>query len=124
MATFQTVINDLDSYERNWARRSDEIPREIYVNILAQIVATDSIDTGRFYRALDFREEAYGQGYRYLIDSSRDEEVTYEGFLEFGTKRVNAFGVLISPRHNFREGIKNSNLERIFDSIADDSFAR
>lgn len=124
MATFKEVIADIDSYVRNWNRRRDEIPYEIKSSIISQIVRTRSIDTTRFIRSIDFREQAAGDGYRYLIDSSRDREVTYDGFLEFGTSNVNAYGVLISPRYNFRGGIENSRLEPIADSIADVSFAR
>lgn len=118
------VIQAFDRYQRNWQRKADEIPYEIKTSIIRQIIRTGSIDTTRFIRAVDFREDAVQfDQIRYLIDAmSSNPDVTYDGFLETGTKRPNAYGVTFAPRLNYGDGIENANLEQVFDNFADSAF--
>lgn len=118
-AQIERVIGDLGAYERNLHKHRTDIPYEIKTSIISQIVRTGSIDTSRFIQAVDFREEGYGEGYRFLIDASRDSEVTYDGFLEFDGVTRRFVG-----RYNYRDGIQQSRLKPIFDEIASESFAR
>lgn len=115
----EQVIRDLESYGRNFDAHAEDIPYEIKTSVVTQIIRTGSIDKGWFIQAVDFREEAYGYGHRYLIDSSRDERVHYDGFLEFDGVRRRFVG-----RYNYRDGIEQSRLKPIFDEVADESFAR
>jgi len=105
---------------RNLESRRAEIPFTFKSNIITQIIRTRSIDTTRFIQAVDFREDGLNaDGYRFLIDSARDAEVTYDGFVETDGLTRRWIG-----RWNYRGGIENTNLARDFDSIADQSFAR
>lgn len=117
------LFGDLDDYLLTWQRRRDEIPYEFKTSIISQIIRTGSIDTTRFIRAVDFREEMLTSGifggYRYLIDSARDSLVTYDAFVELPGVTRNWSG-----RFNYQGGIENARLESIFDSFADTSFAR
>jgi hypothetical protein len=120
MSTIKDVIHDLDGYLRNWQIRREIIPIHIRNNILYQINVTGSIDTGRFLRAVDFREEALAGGYRFLIDSARDSEVTYDDIVERGRKD----GANYQGRFPYRRGIEATNIQTDTDYIAEISFAR
>lgn len=118
--TVEQFLQILSNYRRNIERRRDEIPFAIKSSIITQIIRTGSIDTTKFIQAVDFREDGMdADGFRYLIDSSRDSEVTYDGFVETDgvTRRW-------TGRWNYRDGIENTNFRPVFDSIADDTFAR
>lgn len=118
--TLKGVEGRLDAYVTNWQRGRDKVPAAIKSSIITQIIRTGSIDTTRFIRALDFREENLsGDGYRFLIDGARDSKETYDGFLEFDGETRRFTG-----RFNFRDGISNADLESVSDEIADESFAR
>lgn len=112
----ERIINDFQKYLNSWNIRREEIPYELKTSIIRQIVRTGSIDTTRFIQAVDFREGGFdADGYRYLIDSARNSEVYYDGFVEFDTRNY-------PGRYNFRDGIENANIRRITDNFADDSF--
>jgi len=120
MNTIDQVCRDFDIYVASWHQNRDKIPAAFKSSIITQIIRTGSIDTTRFIRSVDFREESLsGLGYRFLIDSSRDSQVYYDGYLEFDGVTRHFVG-----RFNYRDGIENTDLEPISDEIADSSFAR
>lgn len=119
MATIEQVISDFDKYAREWEASRAIIPRHIRNNIVYQIMVTNAIDTGRFLRAVDFREESFEQnGYRFLIDSARDAEVTYDDIVERGRKD----GANYPGRFPYRKGIEMTDVKATTDFIADASF--
>lgn len=116
---FEEVIERFEKYANIWNQRNRAIPILIRNNILFQIYLTDSIDEGKFLRALDFREASMEvTGYRYLIDASRDKEVTYDDVLERGRKD----GANYPGRFNYQRGIEATDFENIADAFADEAF--
>jgi hypothetical protein len=117
--TIDEVIKKFENYVSIWNDRSNLIPTHIRNNILFQIFMTDSIDEGKFLRALDFREESLSvAGFRYLIDASRDARVTYDDVLERGRKD----GANYPGRFNYKRGIEATDVGRIADSFANEAF--
>ena len=117
--TFEEVIARFEKYADIWNAKHEKIPIAIRTSILFQIYLTNSIDEGRFFRALDFREASMEvTGYRYLIDASRDKEVTYDDVLERGRKD----GASYPGRFNYQRGIGATDFENIADSFANEAF--
>jgi hypothetical protein len=117
--TVEEVIQKFENYVSIWNDRNDLIPIHIRNNILYQIFITDSIDEGKFLRAVDFREESLSDaGFRYLIDAYRDDRVTYDDVLERGRKD----GANYPGRFNYKRGIEQTDVERIADSFANEAF--
>lgn len=117
--TIEEVINRFERYVAIWNQRNDLIPRQIRNNILYEIFMTDSIDEGKFLRAVDFREDVLSAtGYRYLIDASRDDRVVYDDVLERG--RMD--GANYPGRFNYKGGIEATDIGRIADAFADEAF--
>jgi hypothetical protein len=121
MATFEEIIQDFDTYARTIASRRSEIPEELVKSIVKQIALTRSIDTGRFLRAVDSREESGAEDYNYVIDAARDSTVVYDDIVERGRRTGNPYP---AGRFNYLKGIENSNFDVFFDSAFDSSFAR
>lgn len=117
--TAEEVNKRFEEYSRIWQSRNDLIPRQIRNNILYEIFMTDSIDEGKFLRALDFREDSLeADGYRYLIDASRDDRVIYDDVLERGRKD----GADYPGRFNYKSGIEATDVGRIADAFANEAF--
>ena len=119
MATIQDVIRDFDRFERNLRFRADEIPYEIKTAVITEIVRTQSIDTTRFIQAVDFREtNSPSDFHRFVIDTSRNKEVTYDAIVELGRKKFAPY----PGRYNYEHGIENADVFGVFDEIFDSSF--
>jgi hypothetical protein len=115
----EEVIQKFERFASIWNERNELIPIHIRNNILYEIHMTDSIDEGKFLRALDFREESMGvSNHRYLIDASRDDRVVYDDVLERGRKD----GADYPGRFNYKRGIEATDVERIADSFANEAF--
>lgn len=111
-------IRDLEEYIRVLERRGDEIPYEIKTSVVREIVRTRSIDTTAMIQAVDYHQEIVTSGHQtFRIDTSNDESVTYDGFVEVDGVTRNWQG-----RWNFRGGIENANIHRIFDEFAREAF--
>lgn len=121
MATIQEVKQDFNKFERKVnSIETNRIPQEIVRSIKSEIVRTQSIDKGKFYRAVDFRAESGVESYNYTIDASRDSRVIYGLVIEESRKRPP-----YPPRRpNFEKGIEKANLNAIFDDWFHSSFAR
>jgi hypothetical protein len=117
--TFADVIRDFERFERNLHFRADETPREILKEIVKEIIRSQSVDTGRFRDTVDFREEGSSSDeMRYVIDTSRNKEVTYDGIVELGRTKFAPY----AGRPNYEKGIDNFQLSRVFDDIFNSSF--
>lgn len=118
--TFAGIIKDFESYARNLRSRREEIPYELRTSIIREIYRTNSIDTGRFWKAVDYREESGVESYNYVIDASRDSKVIYDDIVERGRKDTNKY----PGRLNYLKGIQKADLSRFFDTLFTSSFAR
>lgn len=82
-----------------------------------EIFVVDAIDTGRMIRSVDWREQvtSFGDDLEFFIDTSDDPLVTYDGYVEGGTKYMKA-------RYPARRGVENADFKQTIDVIIDDSF--
>lgn len=92
------------------------IANEITSSFEEQVYVVDAIDTGRFIRSIDWLEgEARDAFVQYLISTQRDVFVTYDGFIEFGTRFMKA-------RYPAKLGIENADISGTIDNVVDDAF--
>lgn len=99
-----------------WERDADLIPRKFSENWIFSIQIVDAVDEGDYLRAVDFHEvssEPYLQ--QFQIDTSNNPDVTYEGFVEGGTKYMEA-------RFPAQKGIERTDLVNVFDYLMDKGF--
>lgn len=111
------VLSDFERFTRNWDREADQIPAEIKASVVREIVRTGSIDTTRMIQAVNYHGGVVTDGHHFTIDTSDDNEVTYDGFVDQPGVTRNWPGRFFNLR-----GIERANLERIFNMIADESF--
>lgn len=115
----QEVLNAFDRLDDSINRHRSEIPEELKSSVITEIVRSRSIDTTRFIQAVNWHEDSSGIGFHFLLDAfTQNNEVTYDGFLEFDGETRNWTG-----RYNYKKGIEGSRFESIFDEIMDDAFA-
>ena len=82
-----------------------------------EIFVVDAIDTGRMIRSIDWREEvtSYGDDLEFFIDGTDDPLMTYDGYVEGGTKYMKA-------RYPARRGVENAEFKQTIDVIIDTNF--
>lgn len=92
------------------------VARAIKNSYVEQVYEVDAIKTGRFVQSIDWRRGIWMPGQQeFFIDTSRDELVTYDGYIEFGNDRMEA-------RYPARRGILAADLGQIFDVMVEDAF--
>jgi hypothetical protein len=118
--TIADVIARLENFVRILDRRVDEVPYEIKTSIKLAIARGGHIDTTALINSLNYHRDAVvaGEAWDYRIDASdnRVRDVFYDGFLEF--PRKGWAGAFV-----YQKGIESTQLEPVFDSIADEAFA-
>ena len=116
----QRPIRAIQRFLETVDREVEDIPYEIKTSVVREIVRTGSIDTARMIQAVDYHGGVVTDGHHYEVDASKDDEVTYDGFVDQPI-RPNAFGFTGGRLFNQR-GIEGANLGAIFDSWANSSF--
>ena len=85
------IIDDLEQVGKKVARDGWQIPKKISDSWVFMIHITDAIDKGNMLRAIAWHpQETSAELQQSVIDTSDNEEVTYEGFVEGGTKYMAA----------------------------------
>lgn len=82
-----------------------------------QVYVVDAIDTGRFIRSIDYRAGSQGPDRReFFIDSSSDVLVTYDAFVEAGTK-------FMAARWPARRSLELLDFTAAADALVEDAFS-
>jgi hypothetical protein len=93
------------------------IARAIKNSYVEQVYEVDAIKTGRFVQSIDWRRGILVPSMQsFFVDTSKDQLVTYDGWVEHGTAKMPA-------RFPARRGIVAADLEPIFDVMVDDAFS-
>lgn len=114
-------INALDRYESELENRGETIPSEFKNNLVDDIARYPSIKTGAYIQAVDYHVVLTGELMQWTVDTKSNSKVTYDGFLEFATWNRGRKSQRPARKHN-ETAIKNSDLEPLFDDIADNAF--
>lgn len=115
----QKFLNALERFDGNIRQFALDVTDSIKANIISEIYREDAIDTGKFIQALDYRSVSGGDDYRYLIDTSKDARVYYDGYVEF-PRTVR--GTFISGRYVYEDGIQNTDIGDSADRLMESSF--
>lgn len=119
---FDRVTRDLDKFLENMIVHADDFAYELKTSIVSEVVHTGSIDTARMIQAINYHREIVSTvGSTFRIDTSDNDEVTYDGFVDRPIAR-NAFG-FEGGRLFYQTGIEKANIGRVADEIADMSFS-
>ncbi len=96
----------------DWSGVADDI-KDAWIE---QVYLQDAIDTGRFIQSIDWIQTQWGDAFeRYLISTQRDVFVTYDGFLEYGTKYMKA-------RPMAQRGVETADISPTIDDVVNDAF--
>lgn len=94
MEQVQTVAEIVGRFKKageNFERGSGQITKKISDAWVLMINLTDAIDSGDYLRAVaPHPVQTSGELLEYVIDTSDDSNVIYEGFVEGGTKYMEA----------------------------------
>lgn len=111
VGAFDHLVNALD-------RRVSEFPYEIKTSVVREIVRTGSIDTTRMIQAVNYHEDhVTSSGQHFRVDTSDDDSVTYDGFVDQPGETRNWPG-----RFFYQRGIEGANIEQVISSIMNESF--
>lgn len=118
--TIQEVVQRFDNLITVFYRDGWKLAKNIADNYILEIQVQYIIDTGRFLRSIGWREQVHAADdhfQQYFIDSSRDYFVTYDGFIEGGTKFMPA-------RYPAQKGIERTDFELHIDSLVETSLGK
>ena len=112
----QGQLDVIQAFERLERADWSPVAVEIVNRYEEQIYIVDAIDTGRFIQSIDWRESVSAGFDRrdYFVDSSSDSMVTYDGFVEGGTKYMAA-------RYPARRALQQLYLGAAIESVLDRS---
>lgn len=85
------IVRRFEKIGENFERKGGQIPKKITDSWVLMINITDAIDSGDMLRAVNFHPvETSGELLEYVVDTSDNPSVNYEGFVEGGTKNMEA----------------------------------
>jgi hypothetical protein len=120
----EKLFNALERFDANQRRFASDVTAELLRNIRFQVLRVGAVDKGWMIAALDSREALTSDiGYRYLIDTSKDARVFYDGLVE-GYPRAtrNVDGSTRRPRLFNKQGIEMTDIREFADDLMDTSF--
>ena len=81
------IIRHFERVAENVTRDAEQIPKKISDSWVLMILLTDAIDSGDMLRAVNFHPVAQENDFsQFVVDTSDNPDVNYEGFVEGGTK--------------------------------------
>jgi hypothetical protein len=93
------------------------IAQEVENRYEEQVYAKDAIDTGRYIQSIGFHPLIQSTEIQsFEVDTSRDPEVFYDGFVDQGT-------IYITPRYMARGAIESLSLQDVLDVMVGDAFS-
>lgn len=105
----ELVSKALDALTESVKAGGKDLAEEIVRAKKEQITIKKAIDTARWLLSVDWREQINDSDVRrFVIDSSSNPAVTYDGFVDLGT-------IYIEPRNISREAIETADFETEFD---------
>ncbi len=119
MATINDVISDLSRLESNAEKLTKKLAEEIKGRVVANIKKNPGIKTRAYVNSVN--EHLVGDN-QYLIDTSDNNKVTYDGFLEFQTANRGNNGVRAGRYYNER-AILQTDFEQEIDLMIRDSLS-
>ena len=85
------IIRHFEKVGENFERGGKYIPKKISESWQLMIHLTDAIDSGDYLRAVDVHPvQGTGDFQEYVVDTSNNPAVVYEGLVEGGTKYMTA----------------------------------
>lgn len=87
----EEIRRDFAAMEENFRDDAWQIPKKISDSWVMMIHLTDAIDTGDMLRSVGWHASASeGDMRQWIVDTSDNREVDYEGFVEGGTQQMPA----------------------------------
>jgi hypothetical protein len=116
------VLDALKRLEGTIGRDGWKIAKAISDNYVFEVRIVDAIDSGDFLRAIDWRAAGSTDGsFQYLIDSSKNADVTYDDIVERGSRNEDGT-VRVKGRFPARRGIEKTNFKVHLDRFISDTF--
>lgn len=114
------VVRDIESFVTKIGDSSD-LGYELKTSIIREIIRAGAIDTTAMVQAIDYtRSFVVDDGHTFFVGAVNNPDVFYDGFVELPTR--NRDGSYREGRYFYQKGIENADFERVFDSIARESF--
>lgn len=113
--SFDDIIGAIEGFQdADWSTIADEV-KMAYKD---EVFRANAIRTGAFIRSINWHAvEESPDLHEYLVDTSDDPIVTYDGFVDQGTR-------YIVPRYMARKAIENLQLVDTVDAIVDGVFQK
>lgn len=87
----EEILQDFRAVKDNFERDSRQIPKKLQDAWVFMVHLTDAIDSGDYLRAIGWHpQSSAGDLQQFLVDTSDNKNVDYEGFVEGGTTFIAA----------------------------------